>query len=65
MNFMYSFKPDAKTIYRKKCTNCKNENPDKFVILDIKVVKCLNCGAVYDGVAEKAERMVYESQRKS
>jgi hypothetical protein len=62
---MTPFRPDSKTIYRKYCTNCDNDDPNTFSIISPRLIKCTSCGNVYDAVSEKAERSVYESQKKS
>jgi len=61
---MSPFKPDNKTVYRTHCTSCGNKDQSKFEIVNRSVV-CKGCGSAFDGIVEKAEKSVYESQKKS
>lgn len=60
---MSPWKPDSKTVWKKECNNCGNGVEKDFEIIN-RCVRCKKCGSVYDGVAEKAEKSVYDSQKK-
>ena len=62
---MFRFKRDDTTEFRTECTYCGGEavliNNDP----SCRVMKCKKCKTVFDGVAEKAERTVYEKLKRT
>lgn len=60
---MLRFKRDNKTELRQICTYCGSNKCKIVGNISARTMKCYGCGAHFDGVADMAERAVYDQQK--